>query len=51
MVKLVGIAGSLRTESHSHQALAIAVRKAQALGAEVTVLDITRDDGALLQWR
>ncbi len=40
MVKLVGIAGSLRTESHSHQALAIATRKAQELGAEVTVLDL-----------
>ena len=40
MVKLVGIAGSLRTESHSHQALAIAIRKAQELGAEVTVLDL-----------
>jgi len=40
MVKLVGIAGSLREDSHSHQALAIAVKKAQALGAEVTVLDL-----------
>jgi FMN reductase len=39
MVKLVGLAGSLRPESYSHQALAIAVRQAQALGAEVTVLD------------
>ncbi|WP_204140670.1 NADPH-dependent FMN reductase [Halomicronema sp. CCY15110] len=40
MVKLVGIAGSLRTESYSHQALAIAASKAQDLGAEVTVLDL-----------
>jgi NAD(P)H-dependent FMN reductase len=39
MVKLVGIAGSLREGSYSHQALAIAVQKAQDLGAEVTVLD------------
>lgn len=40
MVKLVGIAGSLRAESYSHQALAIAARTAQDLGAEVTVLDL-----------
>ncbi len=39
MVKLVGIAGSLRAGSYSHQALAIAARKAQAAGAEVTILD------------
>jgi FMN reductase len=40
MVKLVGIAGSLRDQSYSHQALAIAVGKARDLGAEVTVLDL-----------
>ena len=40
MVKLVGIAGSLREDSYSHQALAIAARTAQALGAEVTILDL-----------
>ena len=40
MVKLVGIAGSLREGSYSHQALAIAARTAQALGAEVTILDL-----------
>lgn len=40
MVKLVGIAGSLRPESYSHQALAIAARTAQDLGAEVTILDL-----------
>jgi FMN reductase len=40
MVKLVGIAGSLRDQSYSHQALAIAVEKARDLGAEVTVLDL-----------
>lgn len=40
MVKLVGIAGSLRDESYSHQALAIAAQRAQKLGAEVTILDL-----------
>lgn len=40
MVKLVGIAGSLREASYSHQALAIAARTAQELGAEMTVLDL-----------
>ncbi|NER83342.1 MAG: NAD(P)H-dependent oxidoreductase [Leptolyngbya sp. SIO1D8] len=40
MVRLVGIAGSLRPSSYSHQALAIAVQKAQYLGAEVTILDL-----------
>jgi len=40
MVKLVGIAGSLREDSHSHQVLAIAARTAQDLGAEVTILDL-----------
>ncbi|MDB9528249.1 NAD(P)H-dependent oxidoreductase [Oscillatoria sp. CS-180] len=44
MVKLVGIAGSLRKGSYSHQALAIAVQKAQALGAEATVLDLRHLD-------
>ena len=40
MVKLVGLAGSLRPKSYSHQALAIASRTAQDLGAEVTILDL-----------
>lgn len=40
MVKLVGIAGSLREGSYSHQALAIAARTAQDLGAEVKILDL-----------
>jgi FMN reductase len=40
MVKLVGIAGSLRDSSYSHQALAIAAQKARDLGAEVTILDL-----------
>lgn len=40
MVKIVGISGSLREGSHSYQALAIAAQKAQALGAEFTLLDL-----------
>jgi NAD(P)H-dependent FMN reductase len=40
MVKLVGIAGSLREDSYSHKALAIAASRAEALGAEVTMLDL-----------
>ena len=40
MVKIVGIGGSLRTESYSMQALHIAAERASALGAEVQVLDL-----------
>ncbi len=40
MVKFVGIAGSLRPNSYSHQALHIAVQRLEALGAEVNVLDL-----------
>jgi FMN reductase len=40
MVKIVGIAGSLRKDSYSHQALAQAVERLAALGAEVEVLDL-----------
>jgi FMN reductase len=40
MVKLVGIAGSLRPGSYSHQALAVAAQRATALGAEVEILDL-----------
>jgi FMN reductase len=40
MVKLVGIAGSLRSNSHSHQALAEVVRRVSALGAAVEILDL-----------
>lgn len=40
MVRLVGIAGSLREQSYSHQALAIAAQKVQDLGAEATILDL-----------
>ncbi|MEL6224460.1 MAG: NADPH-dependent FMN reductase [Cyanobacteria bacterium J06627_8] len=40
MVKFVGIAGSLRTGSYSHQALNIAKQRLEAIGAEVTMLDL-----------
>jgi FMN reductase len=40
MVKIIGIAGSLRSASHSHQALAEAARRVQALGAEVEIVDL-----------
>lgn len=40
MVKIVGIAGSLRTGSYSQQALQIAVKRVEALGAEVEILDL-----------
>lgn len=40
MVKIVGIAGSLRPDSYSHKALAIAAERVGALGAEVEILDL-----------
>ncbi len=40
MVKIVGINGSLRPNSHSYQALKIAADRLRALGAEVEILDI-----------
>jgi FMN reductase len=40
MVKIVGIAGSLRPDSYSQIALAVAAQKVQALGAEVEILDL-----------
>ncbi len=40
MVKIVGIAGSLRPNSYTHLALQIAVQRLEALGAEVEVLDL-----------
>ncbi|MEB3216008.1 MAG: NADPH-dependent FMN reductase [Nostocales cyanobacterium 94392] len=42
MVKIVGIAGSLRTESYTHQALDLAVQRVEALGAEVEILDLRK---------
>ena len=40
MVKIVGIGGSLRTDSYSMQALHIAAERAKDLGAAVQVLDL-----------
>jgi NAD(P)H-dependent FMN reductase len=40
MVKIVGINGSLRPSSHSAQALAIALERVAALGAETELLDL-----------
>ncbi len=40
MVKIVGIAGSLRQESYSQLALQVAAQKLMALGAQVEVLDL-----------
>jgi FMN reductase len=40
MVKIVGINGSLRTDSYSYQALKIAAQKVESLGATVKILDL-----------
>ncbi|MGL5081305.1 MAG: NADPH-dependent FMN reductase [Microcoleaceae cyanobacterium] len=40
MIKIVGLAGSLRSESYSQQALVIAAQRVEALGAEIEVLDL-----------
>jgi FMN reductase len=40
MVKIVGIAGSLRPDSYSQVALKVAIQKVQELGAEVEILDL-----------
>jgi FMN reductase len=40
MVKIVGIAGSLRPDSYSQIALNVAAQKLAALGAEVEILDL-----------
>ncbi|MGF1493801.1 MAG: NADPH-dependent FMN reductase [Microcoleaceae cyanobacterium] len=40
MTKIVGIGGSLRTESYSMQALHLAVERTKALGAETQILDL-----------
>lgn len=44
MVKIVGIAGSLRSDSYSQMALKIIAQKVQALGAEVEILDLRQMD-------
>lgn len=40
MVKIVGITGSLRSGSHSYQALSEAAKRVKALGGEVELLDL-----------
>jgi FMN reductase len=40
MVKIVGIAGSLRSGSYSQMALKVAAQKVTVLGAEVEILDL-----------
>jgi FMN reductase len=40
MVRIVGIGGSLRSDSYSQQALEVAAQRLEALGAEVEVLDL-----------
>lgn len=40
MVKFVGIGGSLRSKSHSYQALQIAAQRVAGFGAEVEILDL-----------
>jgi FMN reductase len=40
MVKIVGIGGSLRSQSYSQIALKLAAQRVEALGAEVEILDL-----------
>lgn len=40
MVRIVGIGGSLRPDSHSQMALSLAAQRVEALGAEVEILDL-----------
>lgn len=40
MVKIVGIGGSLRTNSYTQLALQVAAQRVEALGAEVEILDL-----------
>lgn len=40
MVKIVGIGGSLRTDSYSQLALEVAAERVKALGAEMEILDL-----------
>ncbi|WP_009632301.1 NADPH-dependent FMN reductase [Synechocystis sp. PCC 7509] len=42
MVKIVGIGGSLRADSYSQIVLALAAKRAEALGAEVEILDLRK---------
>ncbi|WP_017317751.1 NADPH-dependent FMN reductase [Mastigocladopsis repens] len=40
MVRIVGIAGSLRTESYTQIALSLASQRVEALGADIEILDL-----------
>lgn len=40
MVKIVGIGGSLRPNSSSYKALAVAMQRVQALGADTQIIDL-----------
>ncbi|MBE9177774.1 NAD(P)H-dependent oxidoreductase [Oculatella sp. LEGE 06141] len=40
MVKIVGIGGSLRPDSHSQKALELAIQRVEALGASTEILDL-----------
>ncbi|MBD2020038.1 NAD(P)H-dependent oxidoreductase [Leptolyngbya sp. FACHB-36] len=40
MVRIIGMAGSLRSDSHSQQALNLAAQRIEALGADVEILDL-----------
>ncbi|MDF5715595.1 MAG: NAD(P)H-dependent oxidoreductase [Rhizonema sp. NSF051] len=40
MVKIVGIGGSLRSESYTQMALNIAAQRVEALGSEIEILDL-----------
>jgi FMN reductase len=40
MIKIVGIGGSLRSESYSQQALTLTAQRLEALGAEVEIFDL-----------
>lgn len=40
MVKIVGLSGSLRGNSYSQQALALAAERVKALGAQIEILDV-----------
>lgn len=42
MVRIVGIGGSLRPDSHSQVALSLAAQRVEALGAEVEILDLRK---------
>ena len=51
MVKIVGIGGSLRPDSHSQVALKAAAQRVEVLGAEVEVFRLADNATTVLQWR